>query len=544
MKFTHLTTLCVGLLTFFGCSNGPTSTNSGNSMAPAAADPLAPPDVVYGPLFEAVQGEKVFLDSKTFPDCTPKTSISEIMQRWESSKGQAGFDIKKFTADNFDLPVNSQTGYRSDSSQKTAVHIESLWETLTRNPQNVTRGSLLALPKSYVVPGGRFREIYYWDSFFTMLGLRASGRVDLIENMVENFAHLIDTYGHIPNGNRTYYLSRSQPPFFAMMVRLLDEAKPGKTVAERPLVRFLPQMEKELDFWMASSRDPKLQSADHVAPMAERRVVVLKEGILNRYFDDSDTPRAESWREDLETAKKSGRPATEVYKNLKAGAESGWDFSSRWLADGQNLTTIRVLDILPVDLNCLLYNLEKTIGEAYQLKGDADKATLFTRNADQRADLIRQYFWNETSGFFEDFDFKNNKPTGLRCLAGAFPLYFGLASKEQAASMAKVLEKEFLLPGGFVTTRSKTGQQWDFPNAWPPLQWMTVRGLEKTGNERLAAEAKKRWLALNDRVFKNTGKMMEKYRVDDLTLPGGGGEYPVQDGFGWTNGVYLDFLRK
>ena len=534
MKFHYLLSFFVTLLTFAACRNAPAT----QAAEASPANPLDPPDQVYGPLFTAVQGEKVFLDSKTFPDCTPKTSLSEIMKQYETSKGQAGFDLKKFVADNFELPANPQSGYHSDSTQNTRQHIQSLWEILTRNPQTVTTGSLLPLPKTYVVPGGRFREIYYWDSFFTMLGLRASGRTDLMENMVANFAHMIETYGHIPNGSRTYYLSRSQPPFFCMMVRLLDEANPGKTPAERPLARFLPEMERELAFWMDGSKDLQKPSDVH------RRVVLTENGILNRYFDDSETPRAESWREDVETAKKSGRPAPEMYRNLKAGAESGWDYSSRWFADGKNLTSIHTLDILPVDLNCLLFNLEKTIGEAYQLKGDADKATHFVRNADLRKELINEYFWNEKSGFFEDFDFKAGKTTGVRSLAGVFPLYFGLASPEQAASVAKILEKEFLKPGGFLTTLTKTGQQWDAPNAWPPLQWMTVRGLEASGNQKLAAEAKKRWLAINDSVYKSTGKMMEKYRVDDLTLPGGGGEYPVQDGFGWTNGVYLDFLRK
>lgn len=538
MNFTHLTITCVALVTFLGCTqNAPVPAPSINSTA----NPLDPPDMAFGELFTAVQTEKVFLDSKTFPDCTPKSPLSEILKQYESSKNQPGFDLKKFVTDHFDQPVNAQSGYHSDSTQTTRQHIESLWEILTRNPQTVTAGSLLQLPKSYVVPGGRFREIYYWDSFFTMLGLRASGRTDLMENMVANFAHLIDTHGHIPNGSRTYYLSRSQPPFFALMVRLLDEAAPGKTPAERPLVRFLPQMEKELAFWMSGTE--KFSGADQKAPVTIRRVVQLEEGILNRYFDDSETPRAESWREDVETAKKSGRPAAEVYRNLKAGAESGWDYSSRWFADGKTLATIHTLDILPVDLNCLIFNLEKTVGEAYQIKGDADKATLFIRNAHLKRELIDQYFWNEQTGFFEDFDLKTNKTTGIRSLAGVFPLYFGLASEAQAASVAKVLEKEFLKPGGFLTTLTNTGQQWDAPNAWPPLQWMAVRGLEATGHKKLAAEAKKRWLAINDSVYKSTGKMMEKYRVDDLTLPGGGGEYPVQDGFGWTNGVYLDFLR-
>ena len=176
--------------------------------------------------------------------------------------------------------------------------------------------SLVPLPHRYVVPVGRFREIYYWDSYFTMLGLEQSGRHDLVVDMVQNFAWLIDTFGHVPNGNRSYYLSRSQPPFFAAMVELLAERD-----GERVYATYLPQLAREYAFWM--------DGVARLAPgSAYRRVVRLKDGtILNRYWDDRETPREESYREDIETARTSTRPAHEVYRNLRAAAESGWDFS-------------------------------------------------------------------------------------------------------------------------------------------------------------------------------------------------------------------------
>ena len=162
--------------------------------------------------------------------------------------------------------------------------------------------------------------------------------------MVRNFAWLIDRYGHVPNGNRSYYLSRSQPPFFPLMVELLA-AREGSAAYQE----FLPQLRREYDFWM--------DGADSVeAGQARRRVVRLPDGaLLNRYWDDRDIPREESWREDIETARASGRPPAEVYRNLRAAAESGWDFSSRWFADGRTLGTIRTVELAPVDLNSLLY---------------------------------------------------------------------------------------------------------------------------------------------------------------------------------------------
>jgi alpha,alpha-trehalase len=182
------------------------------------------------------------------------------------------------------------------------MHIKNLWGALRREPDKKIEGSsLLPLPHPYIVPGGRFREIYYWDSYFTMLGLKESGQVDMIENMIKNFAYLIETYGHIPNGNRSYYIGRSQPPFFAAMVQLLAAIKGDKVY-----VSFLPALAREYTFWMNGSSTLK-------TGQAYRRVVKLKDGsILNRYWDDSNVPRQESWREDFETAKKSKRNVIET----------------------------------------------------------------------------------------------------------------------------------------------------------------------------------------------------------------------------------------
>jgi alpha,alpha-trehalase len=152
---------------------------------------------------------------------------------------------------------------------------------------------------------------------------------------------------------------------------------------------------------------------------------------------------------------------------------------------------------------------------------------------------IQKYFWSENDGFFFDFNLKNQCKSTSKTLAAAFPLFFFIASEEQASKTAQLLEKEFLQPGGFVTTVTKSGQQWDAPNGWPPLQWIVYKGLRNYKMDHLAAEARQRWIALNENVFTTTGKMMEKYNVEDLSLPAGGGEYPNQDGFGWTNGVYL-----
>lgn len=517
--------------------------NSGSPAAPLAPDPVmtppvpASPDETFGPLFDAVQMNRVFPDGKTFVDCTPKFPAARILEQYNLQKDGAGFNLKTFVLDHFDLPETPHTGYQSNPDQPVAEHLAELWPLLTRPADSVRAGSTkLPLPFPYVVPGGRFREIYYWDSYFTMLGLQAGGRADLIRGMVQNFAYLIDTYGHIPNGNRAYYYHRSQPPFFALMVRLLDAEK--SSANEDALLLFLPQLEKEYAFWMDGAGGLTAQNPAH------RRVVRLDSAtVLNRYWDDKPVPRPESYREDVETARASGRPPEEMYRHLKAGAESGWDFSSRWNV-GKDLTAINTTDVIPVDLNCLLYEMEKTLEAAWQRRADPVRSREYAERAEARAAAIRRLCYNPQSGWFEDFNWKKGARTGVLSMAGAFPLFSKIASPDEADACARTLQTKFLRPGGFVTTLTRTGQQWDAPNGWAPLQWIGIAGLRNYGKTELADEAKKRWIALNTKVYKNTGKMLEKYNVEDLSLEAGGGEYPVQDGFGWSNGVLLRLLKE
>ena len=313
-----------------------------------------------------------------------------------------------------------------------------------------------------------------------------------------------------------------------MMVALLADIR-----GEHVYTTYLPAMQKEHAFWMDGSGDLEIGQA-------HRHVVRMKDGsVLNRYWDDNTVPRQESYFQDVETTKKSGRNKTEMYQHLRAGAESGWDFSSRWFRDAKNITTIQTTDIVPVDLNSLLYSLEVNIAKAKTLQKDAAGARLFTDMANRRKAAILKYCWNNSKGFFTDYNFKTSQADTMITPAGLYPLFVRLASPAQADKVESVTRKRLLKAGGIITTNNKTGQQWDAPNGWAPLQWVTVKGMENYRKSALARDIALRWLSLNDRVFKATGKMMEKYNVVDTHLDAGGGEYPSQDGFGWTNGVYL-----
>ncbi|MDO8367759.1 MAG: alpha,alpha-trehalase TreF [Saprospiraceae bacterium] len=493
------------------------------------------------PLYEAVQLSGIFPDSKFFPDCSPKSKPADILIAYEQAKNQSGFDLRSFVATHFEFPETPDSSYQS-ANKPIREHLNNLWDVLLRNPNESTithNSTLITLPYPYIVPGGRFREVYYWDSYFTMLGLQVSGRAGLIQNMVDNFAYLIETFGYIPNGNRSYYLSRSQPPFFALMVNLLAEIKGEKTLLQNRLV-----LEKEYEFWMdgevALTDARTAQIEDIPALVAQRRVAILPDGsILNRYWDDEASPRPEAYVEDRHTAQRSDRPAEETYRHLRAAAESGWDFSSRWLGDEQNLASIRTCDLLPVDLNCLLYYLEKTLVHTYRQLPDHTPVEVYKDRARLRRAAILEHCWDEKQGFFFDFNHVENQRATSMNLAGVFPLFFHIATPEQAASVAKILEEKFLRPGGLLTTLSHSGQQWDAPNGWAPLQWMAYKGLMNYGHSALAEKIRQNWLSLGEKTYAATGKMMEKYNVENPDAPGGGGEYPNQDGFGWTNGVFL-----
>src|SRR3989475_682694 len=327
----RLVRLATGLLVAVGCSKAPSTTSRTSSNLPQPV--LYDPAHDLGQLFHDVQLSGIFEDSKTFADARPRLAPAEITARYGPARGAPQFNLRQFVEEHFELPRPVGEGFRSDTSQTMEQHIRALWFVLTRPPDTAdARSSLIPLPNPYVVPGGRFREVYYWDSYFTMLGLIESGRTDLVKSMLDNFAHLIVTVGHIPNGNRTYYLSRSQPPFFAAMVGLYARAR--------------------------------------------------------------DTAQALQYLDALE--------ATEL---------------------------------IPVDLNSLLYHAERMIAALRTFRGragDAEVAKQFTRAAEDRRQALLVAAYDPASGFFYDVRWRSGeRVTDRPTLAAASPLYFGLATPEQ-----------------------------------------------------------------------------------------------------------------
>jgi alpha,alpha-trehalase len=503
------------------------------AAAQRASTPEVPlsPDRLYGELFVAVQAAQVYPDQKAFVDATPKGDPAAILADWRAQRERPGFSLKDFVDAHFtpatETPVDPPAG------QSLRAHIEWLWPALTRRTPDAPAGSsLLPLPRPYVVPGGRFREGYYWDSWFTMLGLQASGREDLVDDMIANFASEIDRFGHIPNGNRSYYLSRSQPPFFAPMVELAAASE-----GDAARVKWLPQLRREHAYWM--------RGVETLQPgQAAANVVRLKDGtVLNRYWDDADTPRPESYLQDVQTARDApGRPPAEVWRDLRAAAESGWDFSSRWFGDGRTLATIRTTAIVPVDLNALMVTLERTIAKGCRSAADKPCATRFDGLARARVAAIERHLWHP-GGYYADYDWRLGRLRDGKTAAMLYPLFVGAASPDHAARSLRTAECALLQQGGIATTTVRTGQQWDAPNGWAPLQWIADQASRRYGRPALAQAIDARFLASVETVYASEHKLVEKYVVDGTGGAGGGGEYPLQDGFGWSNGVALRMLE-
>jgi alpha,alpha-trehalase len=493
---------------------------------PGAAYP-DPPQVLFKALFAAVQIAAIYADGKAFPDATPNAAPADILAQYHASHPDSPRALKRFTDAHFSLPEEAGSAPSAPQQVSIVTHIDRLWDPLTRSTISAPRySSLLPLPQPYLVPGGRFRELYYWDSYFTMLGLDESGRHDLVADMVRDFAYLIDTYGHVPNGARTYYLSRSQPPFFFEMVGLLSNDDSASAFSE-----YQPQLEREYAFWMEGASGLRRGTA-------HRRAVAMPNGsILNRYWDDRDTPRDESYREDSELAQASGRSGQQLFRDIRAAAESGWDFSSRWFADGHTRATIDTTEIVPIDLNSLLFGLENAIRIGCQRQTDDACASEFARRAAARRAAVDRYLWDAACGCYLDYRWTHKAPVARLSAATLYPLFVALASESQAAAVAKTAIRELLKSGVVVTTPLDTGQQWDAPNGWAPIQWIAIAGLRQYGQSSLAETIACRWMINVDDVYRQSGKLVEKYDVVTTGRSGGGGEYPQQDGFGWTNGV-------
>mmetsp|Transcript_10664 Transcript_10664/g.23516 ORF Transcript_10664/g.23516 Transcript_10664/m.23516 type:complete len:578 (+) Transcript_10664:38-1771(+) len=496
------------------------------------------------PVLAAVQSEGVFpSDSKIFVDLPMRADPEEILKQFKLRQ-PTGSALHAFVSEYFEplhnssapdlipiVPVDfcerpARLQELEQPARDWALGINNIWKGLVRrtNVSMPERHSLLSARHPIVVPGGRFRESYYWDSFWIIGGLLVSGMHSTARGVISNFLDSIEVFGVIPNGGRAYYLTRSQPPLLSEMVRLYFEHTRDIALVERSI----PLLEAEYASWMSG-----------------RSAVKVKGHILNRYFSNVTTPRPESWREDEATAKAA---VGEVLPNVHAAAESGWDFSSRWLDNGINLTTAITADVVPVDLNTFLYRMARNIANFHSVTGNLSAAAVFSDRAEKRKCAIESVLWNGTMNQWFDFRISRHQQRPEAAVSNFVPLWGNLAEPGRLRRVTDaLLSSNLLQQAGLQATVSVTGQQWDSPNGWAPLQQMVVEGLMTTNDphaQQVGRRIAHRWLQTNFEAWQKTGAMYEKYDTGHMGSGGGGGEYTPQTGFGWTNGVVLMLLDK
>ncbi|KAM3959901.1 LOW QUALITY PROTEIN: trehalase-2 [Aphomia sociella] len=534
------------------------------------ADRKAPPtcdSLIYchGPLLDTVQMAGLYNDSKTFVDMKIKLSPNITMEHFNKMMTRTGShptkaDIQEFVNENFD-PEGSEfeewrpTDWKANPAflgkikdpllHQWASELNRLWLQLGRKMKDDVKNnqelySIIYVDHPVIVPGGRFREFYYWDSYWIIKGLLLS-EMRATEGMVSNFLDIVERIGFIPNGGRIYYAMRSQPPLLIPMMNSIMEDFDDVEY----LRRHIHTLDREFDFWI-TNHTVEVEHNGHIYK-------------LSRFIDQSQGPRPESYKEDIDCAKNFDTldKKEELYAELKAAAESGWDFSSRWFilngTNKGNLTNLKTRSIVPVDLNSIMCWNAQLLKDFHTRLGNVGKANYYREVHAKYMEAIEKVLWHEDVGAWLDFNLESGRGRDYFYPSNLAPLWTGCYDKERKEYYVnRVINyldkvKVDIFDGGIPTTFEHSGEQWDYPNAWPPLQYMVVMGLANTGVPeamRYANEIATKWVRSNFEVWKEMTAMLEKYDATILGGHGGGGEYVVQTGFGWTNGVVMSMLNR
>ncbi|KAK9502158.1 hypothetical protein O3M35_012745 [Rhynocoris fuscipes] len=542
------------------------------SMKPQPSHTLPPPCsseiYCYGQLLHTIQMAALYSDSKTFVDMNMKYPPKQIIQLFDQLMNKTDNNpsreiLMNFVSENFEAPGSefdewSPSDWHESPAfldqindralRKWAEDLHAIWKSLGRQMKkdvlvNSSLYSIIPVDHPVIVPGGRFREFYYWDSYWIVKGLLLSEMTHTVRGMLLNFLSIVDRFGFIPNGGRVYYLQRSQPPLLIPMVNdYLEFTNDLGFIKDN-----IHLLEKEFQFWMTR----------HIVEIKKNDKIYK----LCRYNDESAGPRPESYREDVITASfiRDKDEKNLFYSHLKTAAESGWDFSSRWFVskhDGSNkgnLTEISSKFIVPVDLNAIIYWNARLLSKFYKLLNDEKRSDKYSKIADDWLDAVTEILWSPEVGVWLDFDLLNNMKRDYFYPSNLSPLWTNCYPEEKKTEVVEhvldYLKKTNVLgyASGIPTSLVHSGEQWDYPNAWPPLQHYVIIGLDNTGHptaQHLAAELAFKWIRSNYFAYSKDGNMYEKYDASRMGIGGGGGEYEVQLGFGWSNGVVMDLMNK
>ncbi len=407
---------------------------------------------------------------------------------------------KKFVSKTLQLPFRADKDLTPDDVRAARQHIREYWPHVERfHPKDDE--SLLGLPKPYLVPsytektGFDYNELYYWDSYFMVQGMLDRQHQDLVSGILEDLMALFTRFKIIPNASRTYLMGRSQPPFLTTFIFDIYEAYDPGIKWFKPAIELAKQEYQTV--WLG------------VKKPHERNV---HRG-LSRYYDIN-------------------------YLHDLAEAESGWDMTPRF--------NRRALNFLPVDLNALLYKYETDFARAAIILGDKAEAAVWDAAASERKATMNGLMWDRMRGMYYDYNYVKGRRSSTSSLAAYFPMWAGMVTDKQAASLVKALRR-FENKGGLATTDSlPVGQfvlgsmptQWAYPNGWAPLHYIVIKGLERYGYHADARRIAMKWLKTNLNWYNNHGVFLEKYNVVSPDKPPLKGVYPSQEGFGWTNGVF------
>lgn len=417
---------------------------------------------------------------------------------------------------------------------------------LPEDVSEVSEHGLLYLPHPYVVPGGRFNEMYGWDSYFTQVGLVRDDEVVLAKNMVDNFLYQIDHYGKILNANRTYYLSRSQPPFLTQMI--LNVYREQRNLSW--LRATVPAIEKYYSFWidephltkqtglsryydlgdgpapevLSGERDDKGQ--DHYDHVKEYyRTHNVKDYDLSQYYD-----------------KGKDRLTDLFYKGDRSMRESGFDPSNRF-----GPFNVDIIHYDPVCLNSLLYLMETDTAEILRILGRARQARVWTNRAEDRRKSINRLMWDEQDGLYYDYNFAGKEVRRYPFVTTFYPLWVGVADKSQAARIVANLHL-FERPGGLLTSTHVTGSQWDAPFGWAPTEMIAIQGLRRYGYNKEADRITANFLSLILKEFIQHNTIVEKYDVErresEVSAGLKFGYKSNEIGFGWTNAAFVELYSQ
>jgi len=506
-------------------SSSSVSTAIASAASPAATEPVYPsPQKQWtcrselfcpGRILQAVQLAGLYSDSKTFVDKPARYPTEQIVAAFDNitadgsyTYGQMesfvdvnflgeGLNIVPATIPNFNANPEFLANVSDPIVRGWLKIVHGYWADLARNNVlNTTcadcESTVIPLNHTFVVPGGRFREVYYWDSYWILEGLLTGGLNEISRNIVENFMDQIDLFGFIPNGARIYYLNRSQPPVFTQMVWLYIQSTGDQSL----LPRALRLIETELQWWQTNRTSPVTAFG--------------KTYYLARYDVTNSAPRPEGYVEDFHTAYGGGGESNpnfsnatvdNLFSNLASGAESGQDYSAaRWAKapySSEPLRTLNVNAIVPVDLNSILYNNMRLLSEMYKLSGSSQNYTassLWASKAAERRQSVIDLCWNEERSTFYDYNTTSSQQI-IRWTPTTYYAYWSHLFPDSMLNSPAKAQDAFRSLGYIIANYNgtvpasllTTGQQWDAPNAWPPHTYIAIKALENlpanlTGN--------------------------------------------------------------